>query len=451
MRARGLLLLLALLGLAAAPATAVDGTMALGADGEIYRVVEGSYGVLIPDAPIAQAANPILVLERTAPGAAPTRLLVPGTDGASVEKYPSLTFDAATSSVFVVWEARNYIHSTLHLAAFAGERWSSVFELSGDPFSAKLNPRVAATRDAYHTLDENGEAVERTRVVLHMVWFDSGGSGDRPLYAPLVIEDGVFVRDWHVLDLQAFLEESSPAGAAAALPSGLLENPVVASSHEGAAAIIAFGSSASGRIATIESRPVSAGLVSWSDAARHQIIDTGRTLTDRRAIADKARHQIIDTGRRLLNADAAALLSAKFLDLVASSDPNESLEAVVDKARHQIIDTGARLDSNGTRLRGTVAKSTITIGEPGDAGRTAHISTLAVVASWAAPLLPGRAIRLLPASNGDQIALAWDLETAVRYRMSQGSGWSEARSLTLGADLGRDRAYELIERRVDRR
>ena len=331
MRLPRLLPALALLALAATPAAAVDGTMALGTDGEVYRVLVGGYGSLVPNAPAAQASNPVLVLERTAPGSSPTRILVPGTEDGSVEKYPSLTVDPASDSVFVVWEAQATIHSTLHLAAYSDSRWSSVFELSGDAFSSKVNPRVAATRDDYRMLDEAGNAVERTRVVLHLVWFDISARGERTLYVPLVIEDGVFVSDWHVFDLQAFLEESEPSSSAAAIPAGLQENPVVQASGDGGAAIIAFGSTLSGRVAAVVSRPVSAGLVSWADEARHQIIDTGLTVRDRRALADKARHQIIDTGRRLLDRDAADLLSAKFLELVASSDPNEDLEAIVDR------------------------------------------------------------------------------------------------------------------------
>ena len=82
MRLPRLLPALALLALAAMPAAAVDGTMALGTDGEVYRVLVGGYGSLVANAPAAQASNPVLVLERTVPGSSPTRILVPGTEDA---------------------------------------------------------------------------------------------------------------------------------------------------------------------------------------------------------------------------------------------------------------------------------------------------------------------------------------------------------------------------------
>jgi hypothetical protein len=455
MRARLLLLaalLLAAVSARASEPTAIsDGTMALSTDGEIYRVLVGTQGALLPGGPAASAANTVLVLERSPPGEAPQRMLVPDTDDDAVEKYPTLTVDPTTDSVFVVWEARATIHSTLHLAAFSQDGWSSVLELSGDPFSAKLNPRVAATRDSYRLLEADGSVVERTRVVLHLVWFDVGGAGDRALYVPVVIEDGAFVSDWHVLDLGAFFEESSPASAGAELPSSLYEYPVVETSRDGAAAIIAFASPLSGRLATLESRPINAGLVSWSDDARHQIIDTGLTTTGRRAIADKARHQIIDTGRRLLSKDAADLLSMQFLELIADSSDEESLDAVADRARHQIIDTGARLDSAGTRVRASRAKSLVAIGTNGEAGRTAHLGIVEVAASWSAPWLPNRPIRLLPSGYGTDLAVAWEVDGAVKYRLTQGAGWSDVRTLTLGTELTRERAFELIDRRLNRR
>jgi hypothetical protein len=452
MKPRRLLHLLAAVLLAAGPAAANDGTMALGGQGEIYRIMAGRHGDLLPGSAASEADNPALVLERTAPGAAATRLLVPGTEGPAAERFPSLTVDPRTNSVFVVWEARETIHSSLHLTAYSADGWSSVFELSGDEFSIKLNPRLAVTTDSYRTLDGAGEAVERTRVVLHLVWFDSGGPGDRPLYTPLAIEDGVFVSDWRVIDLQEFLEQSSAGSGAAALPKAVHESPVVETSRDGAAALIAFASPLSGRLASVESRPVSAGLISWSDEARHQIIDTGRNLVDRRAIVDKARHQIIDTGRRLLSHDAVDFLTAKFLEEIAASDPLEELQSVVDKARHQIIDTGARLDRSGTRVRSLKAgHSTIVLGETADAGRTPHMGVLEVAASWEAPWLPDHPVRLVPSGDGDDLAVAWDVEGAVKYRVSQGSGWSEEHTLAIGAELSRDRAYELIESRLRRR
>ena len=445
--------LLLLMVWGSAPIAATDGTMALGADGEIYRVLVGVYGELIADPPASQAENPVVVLERTAPGASPVRMLVPGTGDAATEKYPSLALDPRTHSVVVVWEARATIHSTLHVATLGDEGWSNVFDLYGDGWSEKLNPRVATTTDSYRALQPNGEAVERTRMVIHLVWFDSGSSGQRALYIPLVFEDGLFSPNWSVLDLQAFLEEASPATGSATLPAGLHENPVVEASRDGSAAILAFVSPASGRLATVESRPVSGGLVSWADEARNQILDSGRTLTDRRAIADKARNEVIDTARRLLASDAADLLATKFLEAIALSDPAESLTSVVDKARNQILDSGVRLDTSGTRV-GTakVGASRIAISDnTEDPELLGHLAVLSVAASWPAPWLPNRVIRLVPSGDGENLGVAWDLDNAVKYRLTQGVGWSDVRTLAIGADLTRERAYELIDRRLNRR
>jgi hypothetical protein len=57
----------------------------------------------------------------------------------------------------------------------------------------------------------------------------------------------------------------------------------------------------------------------------------------------------------------------------------------------------------------------------------------------------------VPSGDGGDLAVAWDVEGAVKYRVSQGSGWSEERTLAVGAELSRERAHELIESRLQRR
>jgi hypothetical protein len=67
------------------------------------------------------------------------------------------------------------------------------------------------------------------------------------------------------------------------------------------------------------------------------------------------------------------------------------------------------------------------------------------------PPLPDRTIRTLTSGTGEDLVLAWDVDGAVKYRQSQGSGWSEVRTLTLDASLSHDQAYEILQKRLDRR
>ena len=443
------LLLVALLAAAVAtPAAAADAPpMALGGGGEVYRIVQGAHGAVVADVPEATAYNHALALEVTRPGGVVERLLVPGTDGVAEETYPTLSVDQSTDTVFVIWEAVETIHSTLHLTSFDGEQWSDTLELTGDPFSYKSRPHLVATADDYQTIDESGQVVDHERVILHVVWWDQSGDGDRALYTSLLVRDGVIEPTWKIRPLTDFLPSAGTLGNG---PVGFYSAPQVSPSDDRRKAIISFGDRGGNRVATIEVAAVPGSLVALADEARAQILDTGRNFVGpRSAFAAKARAQILDTGRRLVAPEVAAFLASATADLILAAEADLSLEAIAEKARAQILDTGARL-TRGPRLM--VDKSTTHIVEAhGPDTEEGRLSQFRVVSVRTTPGLPDRAIRTLTSGTGEDLVLAWDVEGAVRYRQSQGSGWSEVRTLTLDATLSREQAYEILQRRLDRR
>jgi hypothetical protein len=451
MRRGHLLALLCCGSLAAGGAHAGEGVSALGAEGEVYRVLRGTYGELVAGAPEAEAANIVLALERQRPGEAAERLLVPGTDTASVESYPSLTFDRKGNAVYLVWESSEAsFRSELHLTSYAAGAWSPVVELTGDPFSIKRNPRVAVTRDAAQVVGAEGTLVDESRIVLHLVWWDEGGPGDRALYMPLVIADGAVAPEWRVISLAELAEVESGGGSTV---PGLYRAPQVRASGDGERAVIAFAEPG-GRLVTLVVDPVAANLVSFGDEARAQIIDTGRNFTgSRHALADLARAQIIDTGRRLLDAAVAGYLAETFLARIAGSSPNDELEAVAGEARAQIIDTGLRLRAGARATTGAARAQIIDTGRRRNAAahQSGHLARIAVTGTWLAPWLPDRTIQALVSDGGGEVLLVWDLDSTVRYRQLEGEDWGPARTLTLGDGLTREEAHDLLERRLQQR
>ena len=446
MKLRALLVAL----LVALPGVARAGSppTALGSQGRVYRVLEGTYGELFPGAPAASAANPVLALESVETGKKPVRRLVPGTEDSASEKFPALSVDPTTNDVFLVWEKRTWVYSTLHLTVASGDRWSKVFDLYGDGLSTKLNPQVATTTETYQVLESGGELASKTRTVLHLVWFDSGGYGERTLYVPLVFHDGAFLADWQVFSLADFLP---PAESASAAAPQLVRAPSVRAARGGDGVVIAFADSLSGRLAVVESRPVTGSLVGFADEARHQVIDVGRTVTDRRAIVDKARHQVIDVGRRMLGRELGDVLAQRFLDAVGGSDPAESLASVVDKARHQVIDVGVRLGDPRPRAKVAASQVVLDMAHGVETADSSNLASFQLTFLAAAPWVPNREVRLLPSHAGEDLVLAWDLESALRYRQSEADGWSEVLSLALDADLTREQAYDILDRRLNRR
>lgn len=437
-------LLLALLTVIAAPSGAASAPSVLGGDGEIYRLLRGEHRQLIPNAPAATASNPVLVLEIVRVGGQAERQVVPGSENEAVENYPALALDHGSNSLFVVWEAQFTIHSTLHLVAFSAGDWSDVFELSGDPFSAKYNPQLAVTTDRFQQLDDSGAVVTGTRTLLHLVWHDESALGNRALYEALRVEHGAFVPDWTVLSLPDLLPPST--AAAVTLPEGLYRSPQVRTTSDGASVLVAFGEMASGRLGALEIRPVSPSLTDLARKARGQIIDMGHSVTDRRALAEKVRLPIVDIGRKLMGREVATFLADRAAELIASSSTLESLEALAERVEMQMIDMGAQL-ARGPRVIEKGRAQIVDLGYDGE-GRPSLRAALKVGSARQVPQGIDRNARLLLSDDGEDLVLAWDLEGAVEYRQSENESWSDKRALTLNDHLTRDDAYQLLTKRL---
>ena len=449
MRRRLLIAACLLVAVAAAPASAETPTV-LDSKGGVYRLVKGSCAALGVCPATADGNNQALALEVELPGLAAQRLLVPGTQESAVESYPSLAIDSSSDRVFLVWEAMSTIHSTLHLASFADGGWSREFDaqIAGDSFSFKRNPRIAVTHDSYKRLDDDGEVATEQRLVLHIVWWDEAGIGARPVYTALVVQDGHLLPNWIPVSLLDFLTE----GSGDTLPLGLFQSPQIRTVGAGSRAIIAFGDPTGARLATLEVDVVGGDVISFADAARGQVIEIGRRGGNRRNLAGEARGQVIEIGRRLFAAEVGDFLANRFLEVIEKSSPQTPLGLVADDARGQVIEIGRRL-REGMQLatagaRGQVIEIGRRFGTPDGGGPTGHVARFRVASVWQAPWVPDRTIRLLTSDDGSEVALAWEVDGAVRYRQLEGDGWSEIRTITLSPQLQRDQAFELIEKRL---
>ncbi|HEV8239623.1 MAG TPA: hypothetical protein VGS57_09660 [Thermoanaerobaculia bacterium] len=448
---RRALCLLALLLLPAAAAFAGDGTAMLGASGELYRVRSGVYGQLFANVPAGQSGDQVLALEITRDGAT-QRLLVPGTESPEVESSPALTVDRATNRVYLVWEGRQNYHSVLTLLSRSDDGWSEPFEFAADPFSFKSNPQLATTLDRYETIGADGTVVAASRTILHLVWWDDGGQGQRVLYSPLVVEDGDVLRANRIFDVQELSSGSAASGIAMAVVPALLQKPQVRGGRDRESVVISAVEPGTGRLATLELRSVTGELVSFGDKARASIIDTGARNpgVSRGQIVDKARASIIDTGRRLLRPAIADYLSEAFLASVRNSDPAESLEDAAEAARASIIDTGVSL------RRGPADKALAQVVEIGRSEGTTNASHLLDVRRASrrdVPELPNQqALRVFLSQSGDDTAVAWVVGDSLRYRETTADGgWGPVHELALGAALSTDDAYRLVEQRVARK
>jgi hypothetical protein len=441
-------LLVAVLALAPAALLASEGTTGLGATAEVYRVKTGTYKALFANAPAEEANNTVLALDVTRGGTL-QRLLVPGTDGPEVEQDPALTIDRSNNRVYLVWEGRRNIHSLLNLVGYTtADGFGDIFEISGDAFSTKSNPQLATTLDEYQVLGSDDQPVTARRTILHLVWYDDGGFGQRELYTPLVIENDELLLN-RIFDLTELATGQPASGTAvSSAPAALLQSPQIRSGRDGQSVVIGFVDPSSGDLESFELRSVTGELVSFAEKARIQIIETGRANpgATRSQIAEKARIQIIETGRRLLRADVAEYLAQAFIANLSGSDPNDTLDDSADKARIQIIETGVSL------RRGIADKSTrvhvVEIGRSSDDLGSSHLIDLRLASHRALPSVPDAGVRLFLSAKGDEAALAWSTAGSVLYRESDGDAWGPQRSLALGPSLALADAFALVDQRT---
>ena len=175
---------------------AAGSTPVLGKSGDVYQVTIGTYGELFPDGAEATEDAEVLRLEARRGSGTVEHYLVPGSEADDSDKTPSLSFDASTGQLYVVWSSNNDSTLTrINLASFDGSEWSDTIEVSGNIYSTKSAPRVAVTHDRFE-LAEGSSGESSTRTVLHVVWSEDTTDGEKTMYAPVVLIDGELASTW---------------------------------------------------------------------------------------------------------------------------------------------------------------------------------------------------------------------------------------------------------------
>jgi len=455
-QASSLLVLVLGLGFAltSAHAQGMEKDAAVGSDGVLYLVREGTYGALFPGQGLANPEDSALAVDLVRPDQTRERLLVPGTETAHSEDSSSLLFEDQSDTLFVLWQTKiNVIHSRLNLIALRDGEWSEPIEISGSPFGWKSAPQLAVTRDSFRTLESDGSVRRWTRTVVHLLWWEDGASGEpQAHYSPVTLLDGVYT-GWnpvYSLDELAF-SESIPAS-----PNlELAQAPRIEPGRNGQSVVIAFVLPGRGQLVTAAIEVLPGELSFIADRIRNQIIDVGRALMPDQptALAGKVRNQIIDVGGRLgLHPSVPAYAAHQAVSEILSSPPEQGLDSLAERVRNQIIDVGARVDDRG--LDRASAAQRLEILETSNGAETdAPANLFRVVEVSARPVPPTGELdnALFLSRNGREVVVSWIADAVVFYRESRGQGWSEARPLRLGNELDLRHAREILERRADER
>jgi hypothetical protein len=452
---RALRPLLAALALLAAAAVHADQRLvALGGDGELYRVLAGRYGELFTDGG-TPADNPVLAVEVVRPGQPPTRLLVPGTEGTDVEGTPAIVYEQAVDSLFLVWESRiNNIHSQIKLARLGADGWAESVHLPGEYFSLKTAPSLAFTRDSFVGFDDAGNPVVHSRTIYHVVWWEEAGAGNRVVYCPYVLVDGAYIGWSPIFDLND-LDFGPPA--AGALPTEeLTRTPAIRAGKDGKSVVVGLVDPASGQLVELEIEVVPGELGGLAEAIRGDLegflaASPEATLGN---LADRARVQIIEIGHRLgMHPGVVSYVADATAGAIAAAGDQPRNE-LADRARVQIIEIGFRMAGQGLApapddLPGWLMEFPNEENPGGPAGELPlHSLHGQLTAARPIPEIGAGPTALYLSRDGKQALVSWSAGNQVLYRESTGGGWSEVHRLDLNAELTLAQAQAILSQRT---
>jgi hypothetical protein len=449
--------LLALAVAAPASASRPLPTSALGGQGEVYRALTGSYETLFPGGALAPAGTRVLALDVIGPEKV-DRWVVPGTEGAEVETSAAVVFESRSQTLYVVWTTNfNLVNSRISVIGFHGGSWGEPIEIVGDPFSLKSSPRIAVTRDTMVSTDSDGGPVTLDRTILHALWWEEGGLGERILYSPLVLVDGEFVGDKPLLALHS-LDDAYPAEPSAAVTRELALAPALDEGDGPSRLLASFALPRSGRLTVVELEPVPLELARLADSARAHVVEVGARACAGDTtvkIGDSARAHIVEVGRNDFHSSVIRHVAASAAEALTSIELGQacvSLEEHAAGAEGLVIENAMDALRNGLLKKASPARAHIVeVGRSVPQGTVHKIRVLQTADRPAPPSGAGETY-VFASPDGRRSLVAWRAPLGVAFVESRGeSSWSEPVLLRTDEQLDAEEAIALLRRRIAER
>jgi hypothetical protein len=395
--------------------------------GSRYQAIAGRLDDLFPKPGAGSSVAgdaPALAIDVALPDGSVRRLLVPGTDGMELELQPTLVFEDATSTLFVLWLQRGTdgrSHVLLH--ALHGDDWGDRVPVTREAMGVERPPSIVLTRDAAQ------------RTVLHLAWSADERGGVRSFYSPVVLFHGEYAGWNPIVDLGRM--DPHPPASPSPPASAVYRAGGVADGVDVRSVVIASASDATGHLLTARSRVLPMGLVAFSDEARNHLIGVGgtwrrsaRELADEMAMYLEELEHEIHVGARIYLARAARTFIVKNASLIG--EPEE----LGDALRRHLLEAGASLLSQEFETA-PLTCGLIEVG-PDAADQTEparHVFEVCRIRDRALPSIGEDSIEIRASRDGGLVLLSWREGETVRFRLSEDSGWTEPRSLEPGGDI----------------
>ena len=187
----------------------------LAKDGTLYEVFPASYGDVIPGANAVDANLRVLALRTTPPGGQPAVEVVGGTANEFYKLEPSIEFDEATQSVFIVYTRVRGFFSDVQITVRHDGSWVDGSFLPNPGLYISMSPQLLVTRQTYTDADADGQPVTKSRTILSIVWWEESGAA-QARYAAVFIEDGSIKLDdvtaWNLNELNGAAGPTDSSG-----------------------------------------------------------------------------------------------------------------------------------------------------------------------------------------------------------------------------------------------
>ncbi len=473
-RAEKLVLLLVAVAAAVVltPAASVASSVALGDSGELYVAQAGTYGDLFPDGGQGIAADqPVLAIDIYAEGEPTQRLLVPDSDGPEVERSPSLSYEAGSRTLYAIWETqRAPTVSGLYLAGLSADGWSDPIEISGDISPLKGPPQVEIASEAYDAAeDADGNAIERTRTIFHVVWWEAAGATDEVYYTPVVLDDGVYAGWNPVLRLNDFAGTAPAETPTGEVSRALLRSPRLSSGRDTRSSTIGFADGTARKFVSVETRLLPAEIGRIADDLRTQIIEIGRHDPPGKpgTIHRKLRTQIIEIGHRF-NPGVIGHFADRVIedfDLIQADHPQYTDAELSEALRKNVIDLGAELLTDvGSRPAAAASQiveidpetegSTAEGGAQGGVGAVPELVEIRTVARYPLPPVGQGPVDIFVSDDGARALVSWHSDGDLLYTESIDSGapsWTEPKRLVFGDGFDPSQIRQILQDRIRQR
>jgi hypothetical protein len=153
----------------------------------------------VPDDPQARRQLVLSVQE----AGQTTTSVVPDSLTSGFRCAPALAYDAQTDTLFAFWlRMPTLMSSELLVASYKDNKWERAISIDNKAFRLRSNLRIAVRR-AVAEPQADGSYRDINSLVIHTVWWEETGDGEKARYALLAIERGA-VKTIEIHDLSEF-------------------------------------------------------------------------------------------------------------------------------------------------------------------------------------------------------------------------------------------------------